>query len=275
MNLENKMPLGDAVNRKLMDDLRLYMVVGGMPQAVNAYLETNNLSLIDAVKREIIELYADDFRKIDPSGRATSLFYAIPAQLSGNASRYLLSNVIEYGKVDRLSETLQNMEDSMTVLISRHAKDPSVGLSMHKDIEKFKMFVNDTGLMVTMAFWDKSVTENEIYQKLLTGKLPVNLGYVYENLVAQMLKVGGDELFYHTWRPDGGKHNYEVDFLISRGSKLCPIEVKSSGYRTHKSLDEFCNKYSSRIGQRYLIYTKDLRKEGQTIYLPFYMTGLL
>jgi len=271
----NKMPLGDAVNRKIMDDLRLYMVIGGMPQAVNAYLETNNLSLIDAVKREIIELYADDFRKIDPSGRATSLFYAIPAQLSGNASRYLLSSVIEYGKVDRLSETLQNMEDSMTVLISRHANDPSVGLSMHKDINKFKMFINDTGLMVTMAFWDKTVTENEIYQKLLTGKLPVNLGYVYENLVAQMLKAGGDELFYHTWRPDGGKHNYEVDFLISRGSKLCPIEVKSSGYRTHKSLDEFCNKYSSRIGQRYLIYTKDLRKEGKTLYLPFYFTGLI
>ncbi|MCI7178892.1 MAG: AAA family ATPase [Candidatus Cryptobacteroides sp.] len=270
-----KTSLGDAVNRKIMDDLRLYMLVGGMPQAVDSYLETNNLSMVDAVKREIIELYADDFRKIDTSGKATSLFYAIPAQLTGNAARYQVGSVVEDGKVDRLSETLQDMEDSMVVLISRHANDPSVGLSLHRDIEQFKMYVADTGLMITMAFWDKSVTENEIYQKLLTDKLPVNLGYVYENLVAQMLKASGNELFYHTWPTENRKHNYEIDFLLSRGTKLCPIEVKSSGYTTHKSLDAFCEKFSSRIGARYLLYTKDLRKDGQTTCVPVYMTELI
>lgn len=270
-----KTSLGDAVNRKIMDDLRLYMLVGGMPQAVDTYLETNNLSMVDAVKREIIELYADDFRKIDSSGKATSLFYAIPSQLTGNASRYQVSSVVDGGKADRLSETLQDMEDSMVVLISRHANDPSVGLSLHRDIELFKMYVADTGLMITMAFRDKSVTENEIYQKLLTGRLPVNLGYVYENLVAQMLKASGNELFYHTWPTENRKHNYEIDFLLSRGTKLCPIEVKSSGYNTHKSLDAFCEKYSSRISSRFLLYTKDLKKDGQTTCVPVYMTELI
>ena len=167
------------------------------------------------------------------------------------------------------------MEDSMVVLISRHANDPSVGLSLHRDIEQFKMYVADTGLMITMAFWDKSVTENEIYRKLLTDKLPVNLGYVYENLVAQMLKASGNELFYHIWPTENRKHNYEIDFLLSRGTKLCPIEVKSSGYTTHKSLDAFCEKFSSRIGARYLLYTKDLRKDGQTTCVPVYMTELI
>ena len=136
------------------------------------------------------------------------------------------------------------------------------------------MFVADTGLFVTLCFWDKAYTENVIYDKLLTDKFEANLGYVYENLVAQMLTASGYELFYYTF-PKDEKHNYEVDFLLSRGNKVCPIEVKSSGYKRHKSLDEFGAKYSSRIGDRYLIYTKDLRIKDKLIMIPVYMTGLL
>ncbi len=134
------------------------------------------------------------------------------------------------------------------------------------------MYLADTGLFVTLAFWDKSVTENVIYQKLLTDKLSADLGYVYENLVAQMLTAQGNRLFYHTWPTESGKHNYEIDFLLSRGSKIVPIEVKSSGYKTHVSLDMFCNKFSQRISDRYLIYTKDLKvEEGGVVYIPTYM----
>ena len=272
---ENRMGLGDGVVRKMMRDFRLYMLVGGMPQAVNAYLNTNNLSLVDSVKREIIELYADDFRKIDPTGKATRMFYAIPAQLNKNASRYKVATVIEDGKIDRLAEIVQDMEDSKAVLISHHANDPNIGLSLHQDTEQFKMFVNDTGLFITMAFWDKDHTENIIYQKLLADKLSADLGYVFENMVAQMLKTSGNELFYHTWLNETSKHNYEVDFLISRGNKICPIEVKSSGYKTHASLDAFCKKYSSRINNRYLVYTKDLRKDAETLLVPIFMTDCL
>ena len=132
-----------------------------------------------------------------------------------------------------------------------------------------------TGLFVTLAFWDKDITENIIYQKLLSDKLSANLGYVYENIVAQMLTATGNKLFYHTWPSETSNHNYEVDFLLSRGAKLWPMEVKSSGYKTHKSLDEFCKKFSERISNRYLVYTKDYKKDGETTLFPVFMTMFL
>ena len=147
-------------------------------------------------------------------------------------------------------------------------------MELTKDDTRFKLFVADTGLFVTMAFWDKNYTENVIYEKLLSDKLSANLGYVYENLIAQMLTATGNKLFYYTW-PKDEKHNYEIDFLLSRGAKIDPIEVKSSGYKTHASLDNFCSKFSSRIGNRYLVYTKDLNKDGQTVLVPVYMTPFL
>ncbi len=272
---EAKRSMGDAVTKKVLRDFRLYMLVGGMPQAVNEYLETNNLSAVDAVKREIIELYADDFRKIDPTGKATRMFYAVPGQLNKNASRYQISSVIEQGKQDRVEEILQDMEDSQVVVFSHHADDPNVGLALNEDRGRYKMFLNDTGLFVTLAFWDKDVTENVIYQKLLSDKLSANLGYVYENVVAQMLTAAGSKLFYHTWPTESGKHNYEVDFLLSRGSKIWPLEVKSSGYKTHASLDAFCEKFSQRVDERFLIYTKDLRRDGATTLLPVVMTMMI
>lgn len=272
---EARRPLGDGVMRKMLRDFRLYMLVGGMPQAVNEYLDTNNLSAVDRVKREIIELYADDFRKIDPTGKATRMFYAVPGQLNKNASRYQISSVIEQGKQDRVEELLQDMEDSKVVLFSHHADDPNVGLSLHEDMGRYKLFLNDTGLFITLAFWDKDVTENVIYQKLLNDKLSADLGYVYENVVAQMLTAAGNKLFYYTWPTESGKHNYEVDFLLSRGAKLWPMEVKSSGYKTHASLDAFCEKFSDRVGERFLVFTKDLRKDGPTTLLPVVMAGLM
>lgn len=272
---EAKRPLGDGVVRKLMRDFRYYMIVGGMPKAVATLIETNNLESVDAVKREIIELYADDFRKIDPTGRATRFFYAIPGQLSRNASRYQVSGVIENEKNERIAELLQDMEDSKVVLFSHHADNPSVGLSLHENINQYKMFVNDTGLFVTMAFWDKGMTENVIYQKLLSDKLPADLGYVFENVVAQILTASGNKLYYHTWQSETSNHLYEVDFLLSRGSKLWSLEVKSSGYKSHKSLDLFCQKYSAWVSNRYLIYTKDLRKDHETTLLPVFMTMFL
>ena len=262
--------LGPA-HREASRNLRLYMLVGGMPQAVNAYLESHNFSSVDQVKRRILKLYEDDFLKIDPSGRVSRMFHSIPGQLSRNAIRYVPYSTI--GKVEekKLIELLKDLEDSKTVNIVYHTDDPQVGMGLTKNQDQFKMFLGDTGLFVTLAFWDKSFTENVIYEKLLADKLPANLGYVYENLVAQMLAAAGNELYYHTW-PRDEKHYYEVDFLLSRGAKICPIEVKSSGHKSHKSLDEFCSKYSSRVSQRYLIYTKDFAKDEQTILLPVYMT---
>lgn len=272
---EKKMPLGDAVHRKLMRDFRLYMLVGGMPQAVAAYLRTNNFSAVDRVKRDIIALYEEDFVKIDDSGRAKAMYDAIPAQLSRNKMRYRVSNAIPDGKVGRVMHIVKEMEDSMTVNIAFHSDDPKAGLALTKDEECFKMYASDTGLFVTLAFKDSDITENIIYDKLLSDKLGTNLGYVYENVVAQMLRATGKNLFYHTIPYADGKKYYEVDFVISDKHKVSPIEVKSSGYKAHRSLDEFCSKYADRILNRYLIYTKDYRWEGGIDYIPVYMTMFL
>lgn len=272
---EKMLPLGDDINRRLLRDFRLYMLVGGMPQAVDAYIETNNLSMVDQVKRNILELYEDDFRKIDSSGRAGMLFDAIPAELNKNASRYQVSSVIAGEREERVREILADMLDSMTVYISYHADDPSAGMSLHKDPRRFKLFLCDTGLFVTLAFKDRDFTENEIYEKLLNDKLSTDLGYLYENMVAQMLKAVGNELFYYTFPKETSNQNYEIDFLLARKNKICPLEVKSSGYRTHISLDVFQKKFSSRILNRYLIYTKDVRKDRDIFCLPVYMVPFL
>ena len=269
---EKKMSLGDAVHRKLMRDFRLYMLVGGMPQAVVAYIETNNFTEVDTVKRDIIALYEEDFGKIDSSGRAKALYDAIPAQLSRNASRYKVSTAIPDDKKDRIMSVIAEVEDSMTVNIAYHVDDPNIGLALTRNEDYFKMYASDTGLFVTLAFKDKDITENVIYEKLLNDKLSANLGYVYENMIAQMLRASGKDLYYHTIPYAEGKKYYEVDFLISDRHKIAPIEVKSSGYKSHKSLDEFCAKYSERIINRYVIYTKDYKRENGVEYLPVYMT---
>lgn len=266
---DSRLSLGQA-HRDKMRDLRLYALVGGMPQAVNEYLETNNLSMVDLVKRDIIRLYLDDFQKIDPSRRIELLFRNIPAQLSQNSNRYKPYSVLGNMESDKLQGLLREMEDSKTVLFASHANEPNVGMSLHKDTTKFKLFCADTGLFITLAFWDKAFTDNVIYDKLLSDKLNANLGYVYENLVAQMLIASGNELFYYTWAKDA-THNYEIDFLIACGAKICPIEVKSSGYKSHASLDAFGEKFSKVILQKYLLYGKDLQKDGNTLLLPFYM----
>ena len=272
--MKSRMPLGADVHRRMMRDFRLYMLVGGMPQAVNEFLDTQNLQMVDNVKRRILKLYADDLHKLDSSDKLRALYWAVPSELSKNASRYQVTTVIENTKQERKQELLEMMRESMIVNIAYQASDPNVGLALTVDKTRYKMYLADTGLFVTLAFWDKDFTENVIYEKLLSDKLKANLGYVYENVVAQMLKASGNELYYHTF-PSQNKHNYEVDFLLSRGNKILPIEVKSSNYLSHKSLDEFVKKYSSRVTDRIMLYTKDYQKDGETLCLPVYFTPML
>lgn len=270
-----RQPMGDAAHRKLMRDFRLYMLVGGMPQAVDKYIRTNNLGAVDMVKRDIITLYEEDLRKIDPSGKAASLFDSIPSQLSKNASRYNTADVIPSERQARLIDTVRLMEESRVADIAYNCTDPNVGLALTKDTQRYKMYVADTGLFVTLAFKSGKFTDNLIYEKLLSDKLDANLGYIYENMVAQMLRASGKELYYHIIRKPDGKGYYEVDFIVPEGSKISPIEVKSSGYKAHTSLDKFSEKYSARIAHKYLAYTKDLRKDGDVLCIPIYMLALL
>lgn len=294
---DSKKPIGQAACRKMLRDFRLYMLVGGMPQAVESYIETNDFSVVDRVKRDILSLYEDDFRKIDPTGKISAIFDSIPAQLMSNTSRYHVSSVLAGNRANTVLEQLAQLEDSGTVLISHHTNDPNSGMAQHKDLSKFKLFLADTGLFVTLAFKDKSFTSNDIYMRLLNDKLQANLGYVYENIVAQTLSTHGHELYYHTFMDGDARliaddtnveidnhdnrhskcnnRNYEVDFLIADKNKIVPIEVKSSGYKTHTSLDGFARKFSSRIAREILIYTKDYQHNGMLEYIPIVMTEFL
>lgn len=272
---QKRKPLGDGAHRTMMRTFRLYMLVGGMPQAVDKYLATNDLSAVDRVKRDIISLYEEDMVKLDVTGKAKAMFDAIPGQLSKNGARYIASSVIDDDKRERIFHLVNLLAESMIVNIAYHSDDPNVGLALTRDVSRYKMFVADTGLFITLAFKDKSFAENKLYNKILSDKTSANLGYVYENMVAQILRTSGRELYYHVIPREDAKSFYEVDFLITDGHKVSPIEVKSSGYKTHKSMDMFCEKYSGRIQSKYLVYTKDYQWSGGVNYLPIYMLPLV
>ena len=275
MLYQSKKPAGNSMHRNIMRLFRLYMLVGGMPQAIETYLKQNNLQAVDETKREIIDLYEEDFTKIDAGGLAGDIYDAIPASLSGNASRYVLANAREGARSEQVWELIPDMLSSYTVNIAYHSNNPIVGMPLTKDIGRYKLFTSDTGLFVTLAFKDKDYTENIIYNKLLSDKLDTNLGYIYENVVAQMLTVKGNNLFYYTMESETSHHLHEVDFLISSGDKICPLEVKSGNYKSHKSLDAYCDKFSNHVKDKYVVHTKDYKWENGIHYIPVYMIPFL
>lgn len=269
---KSKKSLGQQINRKLMKDLRLYMAVGGMPQAVESYVNGEDFSKIDQKKRQIIQLYEDDFKKLDPSGKLSAIFHSIPSQLSKDIKRYRLSTAIKKRKTLKDDNLIYDLLDSKTVLASYNSTDPRVSLSLTKDLDSYKLYICDTGLFVTLMFMDRPSTENDLYIKLLSDTLPANLGYLYENLVAQMIASNGRELFYHTWEKEESTHYYEIDFLVSNGKKISAIEVKSSGTGKHESLTQFGKKYSQNVQNLYLLSQKDVQMENGINFLPLYMT---
>lgn len=273
--LKSKKIAGNMMHRNMMRIFRLYMLIGGMPQSVETYLEHNNLQIVDEVKREIVDLYEEDFTKIDGTGLAGDIYDAIPSNLSRNVSRYVLANAREGTRSEQVRQLIPDILSSYTVNIAYHANNPGVGMALEKDAGRYKLFTSDVGLFVTLAFKDKIYTENIIYNKLLSDKLEVNLGYVFENAVAQMLTANGNNLFYYTMESTTSNHLYEIDFLTSSGNKINPIEVKSGNYRGHKSLDIFCDKFSNRIKNRYIVHTKDYKWENGINYLPVYMIPFL
>lgn len=275
MLYQHKKAAGNSMHRNIMRLFRLYMLVGGMPQAIETYLEQNNLEAVDETKREIIDLYEEDFTKIDAGGLAGDIYDAIPASLSGNASRYVLANAREGTRSEQVWELIPDMLSSYTVNIAYHSNDPIVGMPLTKDTGRYKLFTSDTGLFVSLAFKDKDYTENLIYNKLLSDKLDTNLGYIYENVVAQMLTVKGNNLFYYTMKSETSHHLHEMDFLISSGDKICPLEVKSGNYKSHKSLDAFCDKFSNRVKDKYVVHIKDYKWENGIHYIPVYMIPFL
>lgn len=263
-------PMGQVTNRKLMRDFRIYMAVGGMPQAVMAYIENKNFESVENVKRKILDLYYDDFYKIDKSGRLSALFNSIVSQLANNNKFYITK--VTNKKVSRRDEELIfDLIDSKTVLPCYKVNNPSISLNGTKDISNFKLYLSDVGLFTTMLFNDKLLYNENIYNKLLSDKLDVNLGYLYENAIAQIIKSNDRDLFYTTFNTNNSTHTYEIDFLLTDNNKLVPVEVKSSNVKNHKSINEFSNKYSSKIGRRILFSQNDISNDNMLELKPIYL----
>lgn len=267
--------VGNATNRKLMRDFRVYMAVGGMPQAVEAYVAKADFATIDRIKREIINLYRDDLRKIDASGRTSALFEAIPAQLAAKRSQFRISAATGKRATNKDHERLSDLIDSRTVLPCYNTTDPSAALAQTKDLDSFKLYLADTGLFVTMMFNSEGGAHADIYGKLLSDRLPADLGYLYENAMAQILASQDRSLYYHTWRPKDRSHSYEVDFLLADGAKVVVMEVKSSNVNNHTSINEFAKKYSRVVSRRILFSQKDVSNDGMLELKPLYLAPVI
>lgn len=275
MAYKSDMELGNVANRNAMKDFRTYMAVGGMPQAVERYIDTNNFEAVDKVKREILELYYDDLKKIDGSGRITDMYKSVPCQLASKKKHYAITTAIGKQKTRKDEERLFELIESGLVLPCYNVLNPALSLSQTKDMKCFKLYLSDIGLFTTMLFNDTQNGIADIYRKLLSDALSADLGYLYENVVAQSIKASGRDLYYHTWKKEGSTHSFEVDFLVTSKNKVIPMEVKSSAVKNHKSIDAFEKKYSKYVGERYLLSQKDVGKVGTLKLKPVYMIGFL
>lgn len=279
-SFEKRKPMGDAIHRKTMSLFREYMAVGGMPQAVLEYVKGGSFSAIDRVKQGIVSLYEDDLKKYDEEERekASLVFKTIPKQLSDHKMHFTFTEINERARYKNYVDSVEFVGESMIGNICKNITSPDILMELYAEGSNFKLYMGDTGLLVSRLIKDGEESES-IYRALIYDKLSSNLGMVFENVVAQMLKANGNELYFHEYKykPENSEieKKYEIDFLLVKNRKICPVEVKSSGYLSHKSFDYFVEKYSIKVQERYIIYTKDLKFEGGITYIPVYMTGLL
>ncbi len=264
-------PVGSQTNTKLMRDLRLYMAVGGMPQAVESYIGKNNFVEIDRIKRSILDLYEQDFYRIDKSGILAKMFTSIPSQLGHNKKRFVLSQASGKRTTAKDLERFSELVDSKTVQVSYDTADPGIALGSTARPDSYKVYLSDTGLFTSLLFSSADQTSSQIYSKLLSDKLSANLGYLYENAAAQMITASGNKLFHHTWKKEGSTHHHEIDFLIQAGTKIVPIEIKSSSINSHSSITAFSLKYPGRILSQYLFSQKDVSHRETLLCKPLWM----
>ncbi|MBQ6141445.1 MAG: ATP-binding protein [Kiritimatiellae bacterium] len=267
-------PLGSAVHKAVMKRYREYLMVGGMPQAVDAYRKTGDFGNVDRIKRSILKLYGNDISKyagVD-APKIRGIYGQLPGMLAKKEKKYFLSAVDSNARMREYAESFRWLDESRIVNIARNATDPDVALAMSEDFGTQKLYSSDTGLLITQAFANRPFTENELYRALMLDRLSVNEGMVAENAVAQALSMNGIELFFYS-RPDKGDGvgRMEIDFLVRRGESICPVEVKSGAYQHHVSLDKFMGKFKGRLGDAYIFYTKDVMVKNGIRHLPLYM----
>ena len=275
---EQRTPLGQALHRRVMNDFRQYMLVGGMPQVVIEYLKEKSFSAADRVKKRILTLYRNDIAKFAAGyeSKVTSIFDTIPGQLSKKEKKYKLSAISKNARLRSYEDAFMWLDDAMIINPCFNATDPAIGLSLSSDHATQKIYMADTGLLVTHSFRDNEFIDNELYRAILLDKLSVNEGMLMENVVAQILRCNRRRLYFYSRVDTNHRENsMEIDFLVAGQKKICPVEVKSSAYRVHSSLDKFRQRFSSKLGNTYILYTKDIMVKENIIHLPIYMAMFL
>lgn len=273
-----QMPLGQALHRRVMNDFRTYMLVGGMPQAVCEFVRSGDLEQVDRIKRRIVNLYREDIAKFAKGyeARVFAIFDQIPSQLSKREKKFKLADLGRSARFRSYEDAFVWLDEAMVVNTCLNAEDPGGALAMSADHSTLKCYMGDTGLLVTLAFWGQAYHDNDLYRAILLDRMNVNEGMLAENVVAQMLRAAGHQLFFYSRSDSRTRANtMEIDFLVPRGRKICPVEVKSGRHQRHASLDKFTVRFGKRLGQSYILYGKDVMEKDGIIHLPLYMAMFL
>lgn len=279
----SKKSLGQILHRKAMDYFKEYLIVGGMPQAVKEYAETRDFEKVDKIKRNILNLYREDIRKYsdDINLKVEQIFDTIPSQLQKHEKKFILSNLDNNARYRNYESSFYWLSDACLINIAYNTTEPNIGLGQRIDDNSLKCYMFDTGLLLSMAFNEKNIINEEIYKKILFDKLTFNEGMILENMVAQMLVNSGRKLYFFSRNNrEDSTETMEIDFLISDNHitskhNIVPIEVKSGDRYTFSSLSKFTTKYDVYLSQPIIIHTKDLLVKDDILYLPVYMVGVL
>ena len=275
---EKRQPMGQVLHRNIMKRFREYMLVGGMPQAVEQYVEKRDFEAVDRIKKRILTLYREDVSKFAEGyeRKVYAIFDDIPGQLSKKEKKYKLASLEKKARFREYEDAFVWLDEAMIVNPCFNATDPNVGLKLSEDYTTQKIYMGDTGLLVTLTFQDDDFMDNELYRDLLLDKIAVNEGMLMENVVSQMLRASGHSLFFYSRSDTTDRaNNMEIDFLVKQGRRICPIEVKSSVYVKHSSLNKFMDRFAEKLGEKYVLYPKDVMEKDGVLHLPLYMAGLL
>ena len=277
---DKRKPLGQALHRRVMTLFREYIIIGGMPQAVSEYISTGDFETVDQIKRDILTLYREDIQKHADAyaGKVESIFDDIPSQLSKHEKKFSLSSLGKGARFRDYESAFLWLQDAMFTNVCFNSTEPNIGLKLNRDNSAFKLYMGDTGLLISHSFDENGIVSEEIYKKLLFGKLEVNEGMIFENIVAQMLTANGKALYFYSNSSRTDKNSrMEIDFLLAKSKttsrhNISALEVKSGKNYTLSSLNKFRNKYTEQLNEAFVLHTDDLRVKDGITYLPVYMT---
>ena len=276
-----KIPMG-PMHRKVMTLFRQYLIVGGMPQAVAKFVETQNFQKVDVVKRDILSLYRKSIDKHVKgyTEKVKAVWDQIPGELQKHEKRFRLGSIEQGARFRNYESSFLWLMDAKLVNTCYNVTEPQVGMKLKRDDQTFKCYMGDTGLLISHAFDEKLIQGEELYQKLMLDKLEINGGMLVENIVAQMLKASGHSLYFYSKNSDVAEERMEVDFLVEKPTltnahNICPVEVKSGKNYTFSSIEKFVKKFSEQVPLPYIIHCMDYKEENGYQFLPIYMTPLL